>query len=433
MAPETVEVSAHVVGLASAIVPIACAAGLWAYSPPDHRRQGSIALATTWNATFLLAFNALAVRIGWWHFVDAGPTIAGFPMVLWFGWTLLWGTIAAQSRFHPVITVALLAAFDLIYMPLMPNVVVLSDNWIVGEGVLLLFVALPSLFIVRWTDNGTRLRERVLFQVAMFGGLLLWVIPILATSAAGQDLHLDVPHLAYGAVLFGVGGAALPALISVHDFFRNGGTPWPWESTDRAVLSGPYRYARSPMQASGSLLLFTMAFLYGEPVIVVAAATSLLYGAMFCSIEAPDLTTRFGPEWADLADSQRRWIPSWKPSPLAQPGTVWVNFGCQICRPIAGFLERRSPVQLEIRDAADHSQPLDRLRYEGSDGSTHNGVAAVGASLEHLNLAWAMLGWTLRTPGLVWLWTLIGDASGFGPRPVSSSTVQPLRPLSELP
>jgi len=401
--------------LATAIVPMVAAAALWAWFPPDRPKQGSIVLATTWNAVLLLVFNAAAVKLNWWQFGEIGPAIVGVPVVLWFGWTILWGTVAAQSQLRPLATLGLLAAFDLVYMPLMSGVVFLGPNWLVGEAVALALIAWPSLLVTNWTARDRHLRERTLLQLTMFTCMLFWVIPIVAVSAAGADLQLDVPYVAYGAVLFGIGFAALPGAIAVHEFYCHGGTPWPWESTAKPVRSGPYRFVRAPMQVSAFLVLVTVAFLYREPAIAVAAVASGLYAALFCWLEDGDLEERFGADLMDLVDSQRRWLPSWEPSPLGQSAVVWIDFDCRLCSPIAGFLEDRSPVGLRVRDAADHPETLTRLRYERTDGTEFRGTAAVGASLEHLNLAWAMVGWILRLPGTQWLWQLIGDAVGFGP------------------
>jgi len=411
--------------LASALVPMIGAAGLWTLRQPDRKTQGAVALAATWNAVCLLAANVLAVRFGWWTFAEAGPAIAGVPIVLWLGWTVLWGVIAPLFPARPSMVLAGLAVFDLVYMPLMEPVLDLGPNWLIGEVLLLALIAWPTLLHTQWTLTDSHLRERALLQVALFAGILLWAIPALTTAVAGTALHLDVPFWAYGAVLVGLGAPALPAVIAVHDFFLNGATPWPWDRTERPVRSGPYRYVRSPMQASALLLLVPVAFLYGEPLIALAIGSALLYSRLFNELESADLSNHFGPAWSDLALTQRRWIPSWRPNAKGEAAVVWINFGCDVCVPIASFLEARSPISLQIRDAADYPETLTRLRYERADGASFHGVAGVGACLEHLHLGWAMIGWTLRIPVLWRFWQLIGDAVGFGPRVARLSTRMP--------
>jgi hypothetical protein len=61
---------------------------------------------------------------------------------------------------------------------------------------------------------------------------------------------------------------------------------------------------------------------------------------------------------------------------------------------------------------------LRRARYEGHDGYRVNGVAAIARALEHVNLAWAMVGWCLRLPGFDRLAQLVADLLGAGPRDI---------------
>ena len=407
------------------LLPLLIALALWVRSPPDRRRRGAIALATTWNAVWLLAFNVVAVQVGWWSFGEAGPAVAGVPIVLWFGWAALWGTAASQSPLRPSATLVTLAVLDLTYMPLFGQAVELHSTWLVGEAVLLAGVAWPGLLLSRWTIEREHLKGQVLLQVAMFTAMLLYVIPAVTSSAAGRPLTLDVPTWALGGVLFGLGGASIPALVAVHDFYLNGGTPWPWDSTDRPVRSGPYRYLRSPMQLAAMLVLVWAMFFFGQIEIGAGALVTLLYSRLFSELEQGDLADRFGPAWSNMALPQNRWTPTWEPSVHGAHATVWVNAGCEVCSPVGDFLAARSPVNLTVANAIEHPDSLIRLRYERDDGTVLHGVQALGACLEHLNFGWAMLGWLLRVPVLWRVWQTIGDAVGFGPRPAASAAATP--------
>jgi len=161
--------------------------------------------------------------------------------------------------------------------------------------------------------------------------------------------------------------------------------------------------------------------LYGHWAIAMIAAVALSYNVLFCRLESTDLIDRFGDGWAAVALDQRRWWPTWRPHALATPAVIWVDFGCDVCSPVAAFLARFEPAALEIRDAREHPELLSRIRYERADGVRFNGVTAIGAALEHCNLGLAMCGWALRLPVLWRLWQLVGDAVGFGPRPARSA------------
>ncbi|MGI9605664.1 MAG: methyltransferase family protein [Acidimicrobiales bacterium] len=425
------ETSTHVVVLASVLVPIAIAVALWVKHPPGHRRRGAIALATTWNAVGLLALNVIAQRVGWWEFGEAGPSLLGVPVALWLGWVVLWGTAGAQSPVRPATTVAALAVFDLIYMPLAGDAVLLHNSWLLGEAVALAAIAWPGLLLARWAEADTRLAARASLQLAMFGVMLFWAIPALAIGGLDRPMTLEVPPPFFGVAFGALILATLPGLISLHEFHLAGGTPWPWDSTTHAVRSGPYRYVRSPMQLSGVLVLVIAATLYREPVVLAAAVSAVGYSRLFSALEQDELIDRFGDDWALLANGQRRWLPTWRPSAHAEPATIWIGFSCEVCDPIARFLAARRPVGLDIRDAASHPDVLFRARYERADGVELDGVRAVGAALEHLHLAWAFAGWLLRLPVAWRWWQLIGDAVGFGPRP--SRPIAPATPMSSSP
>jgi hypothetical protein len=52
----------------------------------------------------------------------------------------------------------------------------------------------------------------------------------------------------------------------------------------------------------------------------------------------------------------------------------------------------------------------------GSDGVVDSGVRALGRALEHVNLAFAFIGWTIRLPVVGEFVQLVTDAVGGGPR-----------------
>lgn len=60
--------------------------------------------------------------------------------------------------------------------------------------------------------------------------------------------------------------------------------------------------------------------------------------------------------------------------------------------------------------------PLERITYVRVNQRVA-GIAAVGRSLEHVNLAWVVASWITRLPGLEQLLQLIADAIGYGPQP----------------
>jgi hypothetical protein len=86
------------------------------------------------------------------------------------------------------------------------------------------------------------------------------------------------------------------------------------------------------------------------------------------------------------------------------------------------WLQRRQPRGLRIVSAADYpSRELDRLTFRSADQtSEEQGVAALARALEHIHLGWAAIGWTLRLPVVCQVVQVLVDASGGGPRRVST-------------
>lgn len=419
------DVAPVLAALAVALVPALSAWALWLWRRPDRGLRGGIALAALWNATWLPAANLLAVQDGFWRYDFDGPILVGLPLPLWFGWVMLWGVVAPLLPFRPSAVAGLLFLLDLVYMPLLRPVVELGPRWWSADLVMVGVVAMPGLFLARATAARRALTTKVVLQVMLFACLLVWTIPAVTADLSGSQPGSWPPPRTWGVVFATLGLVALPGLIAVEEFRLAGGTPWPWDGTATLVASGPYRYVRSPMQLSGIGVLMVMAIIHRQPVVLIAALVSSAYARLFCRMEEAELARRFGAEWLNHQARIRRRLPSWRPSETGEAAVVWIDLGCHSCRPVADFLVGRHPTGLTVRDAADHPQPLSRARYERGDGTAFDGAAAIGAALEHLHLGWAMVGWLLRVPVLRHVWQLIGDAVGFGPRPVTGSRVGP--------
>jgi hypothetical protein len=126
--------------------------------------------------------------------------------------------------------------------------------------------------------------------------------------------------------------------------------------------------------------------------------------------ERHDLAGRFGRPWYAYRRQVRDWWPRWRPYLPGPAARLWLDGGCGPCLAIGGFLRERGARRLAVVPAHRHRQPLWRSQYAGGDGHRERGVAAVARALEHVNLAWAWLGWLLRLPGVGWLTQLVTDA-----------------------
>jgi hypothetical protein len=92
---------------------------------------------------------------------------------------------------------------------------------------------------------------------------------------------------------------------------------------------------------------------------------------------------------------------------------------CTACSGLARWLRALEPLGLDLLPAEGLEPQPRRLTYVGTDGVVDSGVRALGRALEHVNLALAFIGWTIRLPVVGEFVQLLTDAVGGGPRELS--------------
>lgn len=368
----------------------------------------------------IAAVHELALAAGWYAFTPVAGAYRGLPVDAWLGWAVLWGPLPVLlRRWLPLpVALGLLLWLDLVSMPRLEVLVTLGPHWVHGEVAGLVAVALPAQLLGRWTADRSRLRARVALQLAVFTGLVLWLLPSVAFAVGDGSwaaLTANLPLLAQVGLLL-----AVPGLAAVQEFaIRGGGTPFPWDPPRRLVTTGPYAYLANPMQVSAVALLLLLALAAGSVTLAAAACTAVAFAAgVAAPHEREQLARRYGPQWHTYRRSVRPWWPRLHPyRPAAGAvATLWLDAGCPACRAAARLLHgHRSP--LRIAPAHRHTRTLWRARYEDADGTTDSGVGAVARGLEHLGLGWAYLGWLLRLPGVRALAQVVTDALIAPPHP----------------
>uniref|UniRef100_A8M353 DUF393 domain-containing protein n=2 Tax=Salinispora arenicola TaxID=168697 RepID=A8M353_SALAI len=169
------------------------------------------------------------------------------------------------------------------------------------------------------------------------------------------------------------------------------------------------------MQVGGAALLLLTTAVTGSMALLAATALTVAFSAAVARPhEEHDLARRHGDAWRDWRRAVRDWCPRWRPYASGTPAVLRLDTGCGFCVAIWRFLARRDPVNLTIAPAKEGQL---RAGYTGGDGHAERGVAAVARALEHLNLGWAWVGWTLRLPGMTWLAQLMTDAMIAPPHP----------------
>jgi protein-S-isoprenylcysteine O-methyltransferase Ste14 len=409
----------------------AVTAAVWAWRRPTSRIMSGALLGFMWNLPILLALNAVAPTLGWWHFDAAGGLLLDVPVDLYLAWSWLWGGAAAMA--FPGLDLAVLAAIavavDIALMPAAAPVVQLEPAWLIGEAVAVAFALVPGQLLARWTMRDDRLGTRVVLQMVSFAGLLLFVLPAIIIEASGRfrtpflwsswEWSLAVQLLAIPAV---IGSSAVQEFVQ-----RGSGTPVPFDPPRRLVTTGIYGYVRNPMQLSAVLLLVMLGLMVRNWWLAAAGVMAHVYSVGLAGWdEDADLRTRFGNAWTAYRAGVSRWMPSWRPwhSPDAAPPRLYVAESCGMCREVRGWFERRGVRHLEIVPAEIHpTRALRRITYQPASGGDVEGVEAIACALQHIHLGWALVGSVLRLPFIRPLAQLIADASGAQPRRVRSQVL----------
>src|SRR5262249_20873924 len=233
---------------ASLYLPIAGALTLAMWRRPARRQALGILLGFLWCAVSLLAVQFLNLHFDFWTYHATGGLFRGMPVDLYLGWAVLWGVmpVLAFPRLHLWAVTALMAALDLIAMPLCAPVVALNRNWLVGEAVALLLVLVPAVVLARWTADEGHLQRRAAMLVVLSGGVFLFLLPELIFAASGRStwsaLFAQSRYL-LGIELQIIALLALFGVSAVQEFAARGaGSPIPFDPPKRLVTSGVDRY-----------------------------------------------------------------------------------------------------------------------------------------------------------------------------------------------
>ena len=418
-------------------LPIGLAMLLWRWRRPSARDTAGVLLAGIWIFVALIGVNVLAIRAGWWRFDASGPLLFGIPLDLLLGWTVLWGVAAPLAGFRaPVAAVALAAVLlDVLVMPLCAPIVELGPMWLVGEALAVMVGLVPAILVARWTAQDRRLGWRITLQILCFATIILGVLPgiVLAHTGGSWAALTEVPTR---VLLLELQLLAIPALLgvsAVQEFAQRGrGTPIPFDAPRRLVSSGPYAYVANPMQLSTALLLVGWGAILHSWWVAMGGIMSWIYGVGLARMdEGADLEKRFGGAWVDYRRAVRNWLPRWRPA--APSARLYVAMSCGPCSEIARWLAASGAVGLEVVPAEAHpDRDLRRITYEPVDASfgTDEGVGALARAAEHINFAWAMMGFFVRLPVVRPFLQLLADVSGGEERVVARGTPT-LCPLPE--
>ncbi len=153
--------------------------------------------------------------------------------------------------------------------------------------------------------------------------LSLWSVFLLLVPLILNQFELVSPLSAFhfanffcvaaGAVVFSACGAVglwCGVLLAAY----GQGTPLPFDSTNKLVIRGPYRYVRNPMALLSFAQGVGVGLMLGSPVVVLyALAGGVYWNYMLRPWEELDLQERFGSQFLDYEKSVRCWLPGINP------------------------------------------------------------------------------------------------------------------------
>lgn len=390
---------------------------------PNRRTAGAASLASLWNFCLLIPINVVAQQFGWWEFNVDGGTFMGVPVDLMIGWAVLWGAIPVllMNRVKPVVYVVIMIWIDVVTMSQMKPVLVLNNNWWIGEVVSLACGLVVGIALGHMTIKKQALGVRIILQMILFSVMSMYLLPAVAFESSGSSWSSELKDLSFDSAFIWLQLILLPASVAVtavREFYkRGGGTPYPWDPPQRLVTSGPYAYVANPMQLSMTIIMFLIGAALQSYWVVLGGFVAAAFSAGLARChEETDLKNNFGNEWHRYRQEVRNWFPRLQPTSLRQNGRLYVASTCDPCSAVGNWYTQRNPTNLQVLPAEAHLESLRRIRYESEDGVITTGVVAVAYALEHMNLGWALTGWVMRLPVLSVLIQLFVDGLGGGPR-----------------
>ncbi len=381
----------------------------------DARLNWAMFYSFLWVFCALFLVNGLSVRWQFWSFSEESVTL--IPHDLFFDWVVFWGVVVPflMKGRYLVMTAIFLLWLDVLFMPLLAKIGVLhlGTNWLVGEVLLILVVFIPSQLWFRFSYEDKLHSWRSFFQVLVMAFMVFIGIPFLGSGYQLNTFSLSVFSMAIWAqIIFAI---SLPSLIAVVDLVEKGqGTPFPYDETKTLVRSGVYAYIRNPIQWSLTLLFVPLAILYQSPLLFLGGLVSIAY---MIGVSNPHekiaMNQRYGRQWKQYQKSVPAWYFKWHPTTVT-PAKIYFNKNCVICSSLGRWIARRKPYHLELLDASRHDLVLGSLQYENAEGVTYSSIKALASSFEHINLAWASLGWLMRLPVVSPILQIIVDTMGIG-------------------
>ena len=304
---------------------------------------------------------------------------------------------------------------DILIMPELEQigVILLNKNWLIGELALIIFVFIPSYFWAYASYNNKFNGLRALFQIIVMVAFFLVGLPFFLQTYQVIDLdELGFEPLTFQLFLI----ITFPSLVAVLDLVKKGeGTPFPFDPTKKLVKTGVYAYCRNPIQWSFTWMFIPLSIYSSSYYFLLGSISSIAYVfGVSDHQESDDMKKRFGSDWVDYQNNVPKWLFLWRPKGIPE-GVVFFDTDCDQCSQIRSWFLNSRAINLNIKPASEFpGEMISQVTYVDSHGAEYKSINAIACCLEHINLAYATLGWFMRFPVINLLLQLIIDTMEFG-------------------
>jgi protein-S-isoprenylcysteine O-methyltransferase Ste14 len=234
-------------------------------------------------------------------------------------------------------------------------------------------------------------------QIAFMACLFMVILPAIL---ADYDLIPDL-NIYWSPYLFQFGFIVVfPSLIAVQNLVMKGkGTPFPYDPTTVLVRSGVYAYCRNPIQWSFTLMFIPMSLYFQSVWFLVGSLVSVAYTVGVSDYqEYPDLEFRFGKIWSSYIKAVPKWRFLWIPKQFPQ-GNIYFQKNCNQCEQVRAWFLKSKTNNLAINYSSEYQgNSILQVTYVDYLGNEFKSIEAIASALEHINLAWASLGWFMKLP-----------------------------------
>lgn len=390
---------------------------IFIFKKQDKKLNWSIFYAMLWVSFALGIVNYICVEYNLWSYISKKTLPLKMPFDLYFIWVIFWAIVPVYifKGKHTLILTLVLFWLDIVLMPELERlgIIKLYSNWYIGEIALILLVWLPSYLWAKLYYNQTHLKWRSAFQVAIMGILLFLILPYTIKHYTNQNFNLQNFNIYSIQIIFIL---ALPSLIAVIDLAVKGkGTPFPYDNTNKLVKNGVYGYCKNPIQWSFTIIFIPLAIIYNSWLLAAGLLVSIAYAISISNPqEKDDMIKRFGQEWVEYKNKVPSWRFLWKPKNYPK-GIIYFKKGCNQCEGLKQWFSKKNSFNLTIEFSEKYkNSTIQQVTYIDYNGIEYKSIAAIAHALEHINLAYASLGWFMRFPIIKTILQTIIDAMGFG-------------------